>query len=880
MEISPASLASYYFHHRDTYSMFSLVKFLQFLVFALLGTGHVRSKSAEQALNFANSAMDSGLWDVAASTLMEAAEDPDLSVVNRSKVLMLLAESFVRGNQSTRAFELLGESSIRDLPDSAFWRGQALAGLGRFAEAADTLRAVAADPSNRFSHEAALTAASLQLSLSLPESALKTLALIERSADPTQRTLSVLRRMEILIDLGRAEDARNLSPEPESISEDLRPTFSFLDAKLALAEGNATEAEALFSSLLTDPQGQTISHYNHAALGKADALAAQGKEDAATEFLLTFIQGHPDTPMLDPMFGRIIKWFPEEIIAADHPTLLRLNEWIPQTPPFSNRLINIRADSAAAAWPIKSPEISDLGVFALYARALGLQRIDSQIAKDEARLLLQRIRLLASNHFLAPRALLVLAKSRLADGEADQAFTLFDTLRQTANSPLISGEAAFMDAQIAFDKGKTELAASLFEEAATRLSGENRDTALLNSALAQLSENPSQTLLIKTDDPDTRSRLTTELALEKALVNPDPAESRIALDNFLTKNPEHSRAVEARLAIVEAALSSNPPDLLQAKAQLDTLKASEKPLPTDQAPRLAIAELRLLAAQDEIEPTVALAKEITTLFPDTSYASDARLIMGNSLFRSGNYNEARLVLEKLASANEGTQRSQAALLLAARSAALGATAQSREESLALFDRTIAIDGPLRALAILEKARLNIDLNRLSVAVDSLSEAYQSAAPDDPSRLPTGLLLAEAIYAQGDSDPENLVRALKIYDELIALTANNPAQYFRLNYLRGLALEKIPNPEKPGETRVGDALSAYFSVLDRPVDPAPPEWEWFERSGFRALSLLENASRWNAAVSIAEKIASFQGPRAEEAATRARQIRLKHHIWED
>ena len=56
--------------------------------------------------------------------------------------------------------------------------------------------------------------------------------------------------------------------------------------------------------------------------------------------------------------------------------------------------------------------------------------------------------------------------------------------------------------------------------------------------------------------------------------------------------------------------------------------------------------------------------------------------------------------------------------------------------------------------------------------------------------------------------------------------------------------------------------------------------WFERSGFRALSLLENASNWKAATSIAEKIASFGGPRAEEAATRPRQLRLKHHIWED
>ncbi len=142
------------------------------------------------------------------------------------------------------------------------------------------------------------------------------------------------------------------------------------------------------------------------------------------------------------------------------------------------------------------------------------------------------------------------------------------------------------------------------------------------------------------------------------------------------------------------------------------------------------------------------------------------------------------------------------------------------------------------------------------------------------------MLAEAIYARGETVPGSLEEALKVYDELLGLTASNPAQYFRLQYLRGLTLEKLPDPQDPTKTRLGDALSAYFSVLDRPTDPPPPEWEWFERSGFRALALLENASRWQAAISIAGKIASFQGPRAEEAATRARQLQLKHMIYED
>jgi hypothetical protein len=44
--------------------------------------------------------------------------------------------------------------------------------------------------------------------------------------------------------------------------------------------------------------------------------------------------------------------------------------------------------------------------------------------------------------------------------------------------------------------------------------------------------------------------------------------------------------------------------------------------------------------------------------------------------------------------------------------------------------------------------------------------------------------------------------------------------------------------------------------------------------------LEKAGRWPAAIACAKKIASFNGPRAEEATTRASQLQLKHMIWED
>ena len=851
---------------------------ITFLIFA----SHLANadEKAEQAIAAAKRAMENDLWDVATSKLQATAELPNLPLDTRSEILIMLAESYIRSDQTTKALSLLEQPSVANLPETPFWRGLALAGSGRFNEAAESLAIIAGQPNHPFVREAALTSASLYLSLNLPEKSLKILKLLEASPKNSDHIDAAFFQAEILIDLGEFDQARNHFLKAKDIPKNLIPTAKFLDATLTLIEGNAAAAETIFTDLINKPEGQSTTRYNLAVIGKADAIAAQNKQPIATQTLLNFIKLHPQNTALDPMFRRIIEWLPAQIITSDHPTLVQLDEWIPKILPPSGGLINTEPASAAAVLPTEPSKIDDLAVFAMHTRAIGLHRINNPKANIESRLLMQRILLLAPHHFLAPKSLFELAKWHIEAGESQQAFALLDSLRQTTHSSLIKGEATFIDAKIAYEQGNIELAVSLFDEAANLLSQENRDRALLNSALARLNETNREALTIQHDDPAVAGKLNIELNLEKALTLRDPAKAKLALDSFLAEHPDHPRAFEARIAIIEAALNSIPPDISLARAQLDTIRDSGITLTEQQKSSLAITELRLLDSVDQPEETINFAKKLIEKFPGSPHESEALMILGKSLFRSKSYNDARLRFEKIAKTNPGTQRSQAAFLLAARSAALGATNQSREEALKLFDQAISINGPLSSLAILEKARLNIQLNQIDIAIKSLTDTYQKISPDDPSRFPTGLLLSEAIYARGDSNPQSLLKALEIYNQLIDISTNKPAQYFQIQYLRGLTLEKLPDPENPGQTRFNDALAAYFAVLDRPVDPAPPEWKWFELSGFRALEVLENAERWQAAISIAEKIATFGGPRAEEAATRARKLRLKHMIWED
>ena len=172
----------------------------------------------------------------------------------------------------------------------------------------------------------------------------------------------------------------------------------------------------------------------------------------------------------------------------------------------------------------------------------------------------------------------------------------------------------------------------------------------------------------------------------------------------------------------------------------------------------------------------------------------------------------------------------------------------------------------------------IDMNRLAEATDFLRNGSTALPETDPLHLPAGLLLGEAIYAQGSVNPDSLAEALKVYDKLLVHAEKLPRR------VQPPAISPRPDPRttpgrrRPLAKRDKQAFIAYYSVLE--TDHPPAEWQYFELCGFRALALLEKAGRWPAAIACAKKIASFNGPRAEEAAARASQLQLKHMIWED
>ena len=829
-------------------------------------------------------ALSDGLWEVAELHFRECLADRSLTAEAKSTILVRLAESLIRAGNPTEALELLGQSSVANHPETPFWKAQALAGQNHFSEAAGIFSELLTNPGSLHRTETGFTLASLQMALGQADAALDSLARIIPEADAATLAEIQLYQVEILLDLKRVADARQAMPSAQLITVADRPLAAFLEAQLLLHEGRPADAEAGFQALVNHPQGQSLTRHHLAAIGLADAIAAQGNPAAAANSLLTFLEKNTHSPVLDAIFQRLLQWLPEKP-AANDPILERIGQWItPPVVPVTGPIATAPTDTgsaAAGAWPTYSApdELTDLLAFSIYTRAVGLHRMATPESKGEAKHLLNRLRVENPGHPAASHALYQLARWCLDAGSIDQAFAILDTFRETTKSPALKGEAAFLKARVASLNGDFKQAIQLFDEAALALTGDQARSAKLQAAITRLrSGDLKGTTLIQQQGGPPDTALEADIELERALSATPASAARSAREEFHTRFPDHARAPEARLAAMEAALASVPPDIAFAKAQSEILSAAAENSAALPAPRLALARLHLSDLSNDSAAAIAAAQSIIATYPADPAAAEAALTLGRNLFQTGSYNPARLVLEKLAAADTNPARAQAAWLLAARAAALGGTPQSKEEALILFDKAIETQGPVSSIAALEKARHLIDIYRLAEASTFLAKWTKTLPADDPLHLPAGLLLGEALYAQGSGTPASLVEALAVYDKLLAHAKTQPALFNRLQYLRGTTLEQLPDEKDPTQKREKQAFQAYHSVLETTTPPA--EWEYFERCGFRALALLEKAGRWPVAITVAKQIASFKGPRAEEAATRASQLQLKHMIWED
>lgn len=821
-------------------------------------------------------ALASRLWEVAAGRFENALKTPELDAAGRRVILLKLAECHIRAGDGEKAMRILGDASLADDPALPYWKAQALVVERRLGEALNLLgeQATGNDAPHRI--EAIFTRAALEQALGDATGAIATLESLINHRDASVGAKARLRTAELLLASGRPDDAMKLLPAENRLSGAAAGDALDLRARILLAKGETESAVDLFAALLQ--RNDLSPARRHAAVtGSAKARLAAGERLEAAEGLLSFLQQNRVSRELGVAFDLLLECLPEEF-TTNEPILVRLAQWAP--PPAIWAPAGLVSDhGVASVWPAAVPTVGEFEVRAMHSLALALRREGSAGSKADARRWLARLRAEAPEHPLAARSLLESAKWDLSDGRPSQAEASLAALAELPDSPALASIRAaglIAAARASFDAGDFSSAASSLGEAAGMLDEETRRSALANAGAALLAAGDFGGFGALTDSADDRGLLA-DLELERALHLASRRETGAlaALDAFLLAHPAHPRSPEARLAAAHAALEAEKPDTTYAAAQLQVL--SEASLPPVE---IALVKIRIAGLQGRWVDAATIANETIGNHPEDPRLPEVQFELGRARFQNRDFNDARLTFEKLALSQPEGPLAAPSLLLAAQSAAFGATSQAREESLRLYDKLIALGSPLSDLARLEKADVQIKLRRFADVAGGLEPWFRSMKAEDPLRLTAGLLIGEALTAKAGNDPAGLERALAHYDELLGGLAGDPARRFQIDYLRGVVLEQLAGVSPSRKERRGEAFEVYYSVLEAASRVPVEDWTWVDNCGINARRMLESDGRWEAAIAVARKHAALGSPGSRDAAERAKILGQEHMIWED
>lgn len=836
-------------------------------------------------------AMADQLHDIGVIKFRAALAGTKLSSQSKAYVTLALAEALIRSSSSAQgdskqaleALELLEEKSIKNLNSTPIWKAEAMASLGRYLDADKALSELPA--AHPLHSEIQLARARILLSLDRIPDALQILTQAAQSKTSSIRNAANLLAAEIHIDNGHYDMATKALEKIDGQNAAAAKLKEYLNARLALAEGKSVDAINRFQSLIDANNNLSKRIFHACVLGKADAQAANKQAEAAIATLEQYITDYPDSQSLQLAFNRLSRLLPDDL-ADDSPSMVKLRQWAGETP-LPDDALYIGGDSAASIRPfLANPnENDDLVSLALYHRALLLARTKDKNKHQLAMALLARLR---SQHTANPQppselygklssaSLLDTAYLHLKQNQPELATFTLSVMEKVAFSPRLKDQASYIRGLLLEKEGKLEASLEAFNFARQSSSEDIAYSASINAAIMAL----KATNLLAFDQvvsASKKQKLQTSLMLERALwkCTQNDANGRTELESFIMNHASHPRENEARLALAAACVNISPPDIILAKAQLEIIS------PRLQGAANQLTITRILIRAEELAKNWTAAAEAADKFikrfSDNPNIPSILLKQGEAYYHNEDYNKALRIFQEIPDKYPDSPFSPYASFFAAMSSRLGGTAQAREQCISMFQKIIDSKHALASEARIQQSRVLIDLRRYTEAEKSLKPLLDAKDTPVPLRRAAGVLMADCLHRQGAADSKKYEQAITIYNELLAAKDLPLAWKNRLHFLRGQTYESM--------ARTSEAFVSYYDVIVRAN--APPEgdaykeeWRWFYRCGFKALSMLEADNRWEAAVKLARRIASFKGPRAEEAYKRAISLAKKHMIWED
>jgi tetratricopeptide (TPR) repeat protein len=748
-----------------------------------------------------------------------------------------LAEALIAENQPADALRLLDDSRLRDLPASSFWRGQALASLGRPADALSFYEQAAAENS-AFRVDALFGEAEMLRALNRGDEAIQKFSSLFH--DPNLGVRAQLRAAELYLDGSDTASASRLLSKLRPTKPADRKERHFLRGRLEMVSQWPEKAIGTFESLLKRPKGASHSLILAALFGIADAHLQLGTPETGDDVLADFIEHHPQDVDLARIFAKL-----DELYRAQRkPSRADLEKWTRDT---------AEPRRAFAQWYLARLELRA----GHRERALQLFAALQQSQNKSASLV---------------PAFLEFAELQMQSRHFDQALAILDQARALRPTTELLERITFLGAQIQYQAKRFDAANTAFEQIG-HSSSSLAKASVFNAALGwlQLGDRGrfgADYRAFVEKGGDEKSQV--ELRLEGGLLQAANGDKQAveSLQNFVRDFPQSERASEAWVALAELAFHASPPRLDEARKYL---AAVSKPTPAAEERRDYLAIWIEDANGGSDARVIELAKEFLQRHATSRSAPEVRMKLAEVYFRGQDFANAQTQFDLLADQNATAAWAEKALFFAAECAISSMGARSMEQALTLFDRVVRMNGDLKWAARNEQAVIERKLGKASDAVVLYDEVLKGdARPQEKREALCGK--ADIFLEMGAGDPKNFQRARELYDQLAA--DREGAAHWRKQALfkKGICFEKEAN-------RAG-ALATFYDVLDeeRNADSGP-ELFWFYKAGFSAGRLLEDDAKWQSAVAVYEKLAAIGGARSEEARQRLDRIRLEHFLWE-
>jgi tetratricopeptide (TPR) repeat protein len=476
---------------------------------------------------------------------------------------------------------------------------------------------------------------------------------------------------------------------------------------------------------------------------------------------------------------------------------------------------------------------------------------------------------------LLPEAHLMQADLRITAGNFDGAVRALEAAERNAQTDEQRGEIQLRTGRVLYQQGQYLLAANEFRRAAER-SPRLRENAIFDAALASLAQRNFDRFEVEyreLEERFPRSPLRGQLSAEEGLAQARDGEPGAlqTLELFLKRFPAHPRRGEAWLALAELAYAAGG-----ATEAARYLKAAGEPPPNPETgEHSAYLAIFLAEAQapGDVRKTIEAALDFIRKYPKSPLLPEVRMKLGQVYFRSSDFPAAESQFDALARENPSSPYAETALFLAGQSAMKWIDATNVDRALKLFDEVVKRDGPLKLHARQHQAIVQSKLGKESEAV-TLYDAILGAAPPPEPELRYAALAGKGdnLLILGRKNPAQLEAAIAAFEQLAALPDVPAAWRNQALYKKARALRQLK--------RIPEALTTYYSVLEA-GGPETREFFWFYKAGFDVADIFQSQEvpDWKGAIAIYEKMAGFEGPRAAESREQARQLRLKHFIWE-